>query len=260
MSTFGKISLALIVLVTLVACAPSTPIAPTPVPPQQQPTNPPFPQEIQITQPEKRSIAVVGEGEVKVVPDFVEFVVGIETESGTLAPAKKANDAITLKVMEVIKKYGIDEKDFKTSYLSIYPQTDYRSSAITGYTVYNSIKLTVRDLNTFEALLTDVLGAGANRISGISFQVTDMDMYKAQARELALKNAKDKATDMASVLDQEIGAPLTIQEVILGSSGRYLNLLTDAVILSDAYIDTLSTIAIGQISIKASVTVEFELK
>ena len=208
----------------------------------------------------KRSIAVVGEGEVKVAPDFVELVVGVETESGTLAPAKKSNDAITIKVMEVIQKYGIDEKDYKTSYLSIYPQNDYRSSTITGYTVYNSIKLTIRDLAIFESLLTDILGAGANRISGISFQVTDVETYKTQARELALKNAKDKATAMASVLDQEIGVPLTIQEVVLSSSGRYLNLLVDAVILSDAYIDTLSTIAIGQISIKATVTVEFELK
>ena len=255
MSTIRKLALAFVLIVAIVGCAPApTPqVVPTPMP---QTTQPALPQQIQIVQPEKRSIFVAGEGEMKVKPDMAELRIGIETESGTVTVAKKENDTITKKVMAAIQKYEIDEKDIKTTYLSIYPNTDYRSSAITGYTVYNSIKLTIRDLTIFEAVLSDVLDAGANHLD-VDFTVSDLEKYQAQARELALKAAMDKASEMAKTLGQEIGIPLSIQEVTSNDQIRYPS---SAFMLSAFGLEDISTIAFGQITIKAAVTVEFELK
>ncbi len=63
-----------------------------------------------------------------------------------------------------------------------------------------------------EELVTKVLQAGVNYVHGIDFQTTEFKKYREQARNLALRAAKEKAEMMAGVLGQSAGAPIQINE------------------------------------------------
>ena len=67
--------------------------------------------------------------------------------------------------------------------------------------------------------MTNVLAAGVTNIHGIDFQTTEIKKYREQARELALKAAKEKAEKMAAVLGTIDRRPLQISESYLGGWG-----------------------------------------
>jgi uncharacterized protein YggE len=106
------------------------------------------------------------------------------------------------------------------------------------------------------------LQAGVTNINGIDFQTTELKKYRRQAREMALKAAKEKADEMAAVLGQSTGEPVAINEnAISASSSRRIVLAQNSFQDMSGGISEISdTIALGKISIRANVTVVFKLK
>jgi uncharacterized protein YggE len=124
-----------------------------------------------------------------------------------------------------------------------------------------------------EDLVTKILESGVNYIHSIDFQTTEFKKYREQARELALIAAKEKAEKMAGALGLLIGDPLQISEGYAGSDWWYhsswngwgygrSNMMSQNVIqnIESNPGEISETIALGKISIKANVTVTFELK
>jgi len=225
-------------------------------------------------QMEKRIITVNGDAEVRVVPDEVLLTFGVETNNKKLNLAKEENDQIIKNIFTVAKNLLVEQKHIQTDYLGIEPRYKDYYNHITdfiGYTVKKTIVITIRDLSKFEDVLTNVLGAGANHIHGIKFQTTELRKYKDQARSLAIKAAKEKATAMANELGQKISVPYNIQENNSGwwsgynswwgsrwSGLRSQNTIQN--VQSPNPVENDGTIALGQIKVNASVTVSFELQ
>ena len=78
--------------------------------------------------------------------------------------------------------------------------------------VKKTITLLVRDLNRFEPMLNELLQAGVNELDSLSFRNGKFQALKAQARDEAVKNARDKADAMAADLGRRVGKPLKIVE------------------------------------------------
>lgn len=220
-------------------------------------------------------ITVNGEAVVKVQPDQIIITFGIETWDTEIMFAKQKNNDIMKKALSVIKNSGIQDKDIQTDYLSIEPRYDnnYDKKNFIGYFVRNTFVVTLSDANKVEDLVTNVLGSGVNFIHGINFQTTEFKKYREQARELALNAVKEKAEKMAGALGQHIGNPIHINEGYGGSDWWYYNswsgwgygrsnMMSQNVMQNiQSSSDQISeTIALGKISIKANVTVTFELK
>ena len=257
-----RISIACILLFSIVGCTPAAQMTPTLAPQSTQTSQPALPQQIQVIQPEKRSISVLGKGEIKVKPDMVRISMRVSTDDPIITKAQSKNNEITQNVLSILKKYNIEEKDIQTSYLSVYPNHDFSSYRVIGYSAEHTIQVLLRDLTQFEPLLIEVLETGASSVYGVEFKVSDEEKYEEQARTLAIKAAKDKAVSMANELGQEIGEPLTIQEAIERSNNSYNNyplLLGSQVSPSDILEDP-SLLSPGQLTITAVVTVEFALK
>ncbi len=228
----------------------------------------------QVTTPaEPRTISVIGEAEVRVVPDEVVLTVGVETTSKNLDTAKKDNDTRIAQVIASAKAHGIEAKHIQTDYLSIETryQDSYEKRGFIGYVVRRNAVITLRDLDQFESLLGSLLEGGANTIHGIQFRTSELRKYRDQARELALKAAQEKAVAMAGVLKQEVGDPLVVTEQQNGWYGwygawwgaRWGSSMTQNVIQNvedSTYLGQDSTLAPGQIAITAQVSVEFEIK
>jgi len=127
--------------------------------------------------------------------------------------------------------------------------------------------VTVKDTEILEKVLEKAIDAGANGIDGVQFRSTDLRKHKDKARLMAVKAAKEKATDMAGALGQKIGRPRTISEMPSnyngwgGWWGYYGNVTAQNAVLNvgPAAGATGEVTALGQIRINAKVTVAFEL-
>ena len=221
---------------------------------------------------EPRLITVAGDAEVRVVPDEVLLTLGVETWDEDLIVAKDQNDAIVNKVLGLAADYAIDPQHVKTDYVNIEPRYrhgTYDEQDFIGFFVRKTIVFTLRDISKFEDLLTDVLGVGVNYVQGIQFRTTQLRTYRDEARALAIKAAREKAIALAKELGQEVGEPRMIREdksdwwsgygAWWGSAwggAMAQNVIQELGGTSSAT----DTLAPGQISVQARVTVNFQLE
>lgn len=212
----------------------------------------------------RRTISVTGDAEVKVVPDEVVINMAVETNNSDLDKAREENDKKVSAVIAMVKKLGVEGKFIQTDYLSVEPRYDYtvqynneRERKFLGYYMTKNISVTLRDVSKFEKLVADALKIGTNYIRGISFQTTELRKHRDQARLMAIRAAKEKATALATELGQKIGKPITISE-----SSYNVPMFKANLSRSDDMEGSSSgeVIALGQIEIKASVSVTFELE
>lgn len=170
-------------------------------------------------------ITVTGEAVIYVKPDKILISLGIETWDVDIRVAKQKNNDILQKTIIGIKKLGITEKNIQTDHLSIDPRwkNEYRKEDFIGYFVRNTMVITLSETGKIEEFVTMALSSGVNYLHGVDFQTTELKKYREQARELALKAAKEKAKKMAGVLGQSIGSPIQINETFSGMPWRYFS-------------------------------------
>jgi len=219
---------------------------------------------------DRPKITVAGEAVVNVKPDKIVITFGIETSDADVNTAKQKNSELMKKAVGVAKDCGVHEKDIQTDRLSIEPRWEdgYKQQKFLGYFVHNTMMVTLSDLEQLDKLITSALQAGINRLNGVDFQTTEFKKYREEARELALKAAREKAEKMSAVLGQTIGKPLQINENYTGSSwyggwgrGRSSGMSQVQVQAERGSSGEITdTVALGKLAIRASVSVTFELK
>ncbi|MFV9505598.1 MAG: SIMPL domain-containing protein [Oscillochloridaceae bacterium umkhey_bin13] len=161
-----------------------------------------------------RQVTVFGRGEVRVAPDMATVQIGVETSAPTTQEALAQNSAQAQAIIERVRQLGIAERDVQTSGFNIYPTYDEQGRSVTGYTVSNMVLVTIRDLDQAGALLDQVVQAGANRVYGVSFGISDPAEAEAQARAAAMQNARERAEQLAQGGNASLGAVLVISEAI----------------------------------------------
>lgn len=225
---------------------------------------------------DRAKITVTGDAVVNVKPDKITISFGIETSDKQISVAKQKNDDIWKKAVAAFKECGVPEKEIQTDHLSLEPRykPEYERENFLGYFVRNTLVVTLDDTAKVEELVTKALEAGVNYIHGIDFQTTELKKAREQARELALKAAKEKAEKMAAVLGQSVGKPIFINENQTGSPWGYNSSWwgwgygRDRGVSQSQNVrergggtgEVSETIALGKISIRANATVTFELK
>ncbi len=162
--------------------------------------------------PGMRQVAVVGHGEVKGQPDTATVQIGVETEAAAAKDALAQNTTQAQAIQQKLKDLGIAEKDIQTSNFSISPAYNSDGRQVTGYRVSNMVTVTIRNLDQAGNLLDQVVQAGANSIYGVSFSVDDPQKLLEQAREQAIKDAKARATQLATAGGATVGDVLVINE------------------------------------------------
>ena len=219
--------------------------------------------------PDPGIITVTGDAEVRVVPDEVILTLGIETWDKNLNTAKQQNDTRAGAVINTIQRFGVAPRHIQTGHISVQPvYDDYSHLGLDGYFVRKTITVTLKDLAKFEDLLTAVIDAGANNVHGIQFRTTQLRQHRDNARQLAVQAASEKAVAMAAVLDQKVGRPRTINENSTDWWSSYSDwwggrggMMTQNVIQEVGNSSfTEETLAPGQITVRAQVSVSFELE
>jgi len=163
--------------------------------------------------PPVRTLSVNGTGQAFLSPDIAYIYIGVHTEEETAADAVEANNSQTQQVIAALQDAGIDAKDIRTTSFSIWPNQQYSPDGqptSTRYVVDNSVFVTVRELDGLGDLLDSAIGAGANSINSIQFDVADKDEALKQAREEAVKDAKEQAQQLADAAGMSLGDVQTI--------------------------------------------------
>ena len=164
-------------------------------------------------QPVQRSITVTGTGLVTLTPDIAYVSIGVHSQDPSAKVATDDNNTKAAAVIAAIKGFGVDVKDIQTTNFSIYPQQQYdNSGTITGtiYMVDNTVYVTVRDLSKLGDLLDGTIGAGANSVSNISFDLADKTAVLTQARQAAVVNARKQADELTAATGVSLGDVVSI--------------------------------------------------
>lgn len=211
------------------------------------------------------SISVSGSSAIRVPPDRVVVVFGIETFARTPSASQAQNARLSKAVLVAIRALGIADKDIATANLTIQPRyDDYDWNVISGYAARNTIAVTLRDVEKLEAVLVSALEAGATTVDGIEFSVTNLRELRDEARDLAVKAALEKAEAMAKAADVKVGNVTNIREDAWdygyfgwwGGSRQWTNYQNVVQDLAGEGAITLEDggISLGQIVIKAQVS------
>jgi len=210
-------------------------------------------------------ISVSGEGTVKVTPNMMILSISAETIGDNVTKVKKDNDVIISKTLAFLKKMKIAQKDIKTQKLSLYPRYNYEKKKNYNVAV-QSINITLRDLSVYEKIMEGLIDSGINRLNGITYESSKIEILKTESRKLAMLDAKKKAEDLAGALGQKVGKAISISDnsnyhyerpVELSLKNRSEMLAMDS---SSDEPTQKTTISEGEIDIKSSVDVTFILE
>jgi uncharacterized protein YggE len=153
----------------------------------------------------------------------------------------------------------VEEKDIQTTFLALRPQFDYRKGMrISYFAAEQTMSVTVRDLSKLDALLESLIKAGGNRIDSIDYETSDLRKYRDQAREQAVKAAREKAQALAAALGQQIGKAQAIEEMVEPAYQGY-SFMPNTSAGTRSRGQGGPSLAAGQKSISASVVVSFDL-
>jgi hypothetical protein len=203
-------------------------------------------------------MSVSGTGLVTVVPDIATINVGVRTEADAVTDALSGNTAQANAISQVLQGLGVAEKDIQTSNFNVYPSERY--DPMTGqsegqyFIVENTVNVTVRDLSTLSEVLSAVVDAGANNIYGINFNVENRDEAVAEARQLAIQDAKAKAEAIAEEAGVSLGEVINISVYSSSSPVTYFDAK------GGAYTEAAVPISAGTLTITMECSLTYEIK
>jgi uncharacterized protein len=226
----------------------------------------------QISLDNSRTLNITGDAAVNVVPDRVRVFLGVESRNANLLVAKAVNDAGVRKVIDAARALNITPGDIQTDYIQVDMSYDSHDQTIIDfYRVTKDVQILLKNIQQFEELVTQVLLAGANHVYDVEFSTSELRKHRDAARALAVKAAQEKARDLAAAAGLKVvGTPFAVSSYSYGGGASYgrwhsrgygqsQNVVQSAGSGSDG-IGVDGTVALGKISVTASVSMEFRLQ
>jgi uncharacterized protein YggE len=229
-------------------------------------------------QPPVNTITVEGEGRAFAVPDTATFTYTVTEEASSVAAAQDSANKRISAILNVLEESGIQEEDIKTVSYNVSPRYEFRDEigqgvsgregieifpypegnrVLVGYEVSQTNEVRVRDTQTAGELLTQIGGSGADYVSGLSFTIWDSKEVEAEAREMAIDDARAKAGLLARQLDVDLGKVTSFSESKGGYPiPMYARAESDMALGGQA---APADISIGQNEINSYVTITYEI-
>lgn len=174
----------------------------------------------------KRSIAISGSATVIAQPDLAIVTFTINKRANALAAALGALKGDSLRLRDALQRAGVASTDINTDHFSILP-FDYepsqaRASDYNGenkpaqeriYAVNSRIDVTVREIKRLSEFVDLGIASGAEGIAGLQMLDSKLRAHRDEARVLAAKAAREKATLLATASGAKLGCLIKIEEV-----------------------------------------------
>src|SRR5262245_50620784 len=150
-----------------------------------------------------------GDATVSKRPDLAFISVGVEAQAPSASQAQRDLASLANKLIAKAKSLGVPDKEINTGGYSVGPIYSPDGKAIiTGYQAGESLQLKWHNVdNVGSALDGLVQQGGAMRIS-VSFGLNDPKAAQAEARALAIVDARSRANAMAKAAGVQLGQVL----------------------------------------------------
>lgn len=203
------------------------------------------------------TIEVTGSSSMEVAPNQAVVRISIENTNKDAKVAASENAKIMQNVQSKLLGLAIPKDKMQTVNYNVYPQYSNRGNnqSITGYSVNNTIAVTVDDIGKLSTVIDTAIAAGANNINSVELGVSNREQYKNQALVGAVNSAKEQAQIVASALGKRIVGVKNIH--ILNTSFNPIRPYNFALAKSAAADSESTPIQEGTIQLKASVDATF---
>lgn len=212
----------------------------------------------------ENTIQVNSSETVKIIPDMAEVVYAVRSEHTEAAACQTNNNEAVFQVITLLKQLGVAETSIQTSDYYMHPIYSYRNNTtkVVGYEATTTLTVSDLPIDGLGDVLTGSVLTGINTIQSITYQASKYDECYQTALTNAISSAYEKANAMANATGCTIGHVISIQETSGYSEARYTdyartNQLNAA--KEEALVDTAVQMMPGEISVEASIIVEYQL-
>lgn len=155
------------------------------------------------------TLTVVGTGVAARAPDVVHVQIGVQGRHAGAAAALADGQARMTRIREALTGLGVAAGDVRTGNVGITPQPPGEPPA---YVVDTQVGVVLRAPDRLDEVLAAVFAAGATAVHGVTHAMHDPRPLAAQARDLALADARARAEQIAAATGVALGPPLSVQE------------------------------------------------
>jgi uncharacterized protein YggE len=158
-------------------------------------------------------VRVVGLGQVSAPPDVLRVSFSVEHVAPDVAAAVAQVGERTDAVIAALRAQGIEASDISTATVNVFQE--YREHGQSpGYRGSHLLTATTKDLTGFGRLLNAAVDAGGNSLGlqGLQFDIEDKTELLTRARELAFRQARAKAEELAALAGYSLGSVTSMSE------------------------------------------------
>ncbi|WNC70829.1 SIMPL domain-containing protein [Thalassotalea psychrophila] len=163
-------------------------------------------------------VEVTGKGAVLIDPDIFTFSITLADRAMTAEQAKQVVDEKTNELLALAKKIGVDQNSIETTQMSIRPIFDNKSKSAQDLyqpsliDVSRELTFILTNFEHYDPILDQAIRLGVKHISKLQYETSKADEYYRQALNVAIKDAEEKAKQIASRLNFKLGAVTHMSE------------------------------------------------
>ena len=163
-----------------------------------------------------QTIEVTGQHSMTIEPDEVHFSIQFEEYWKEEFEGKKWEeyrtkiDIVTIEneLIEELHSLGIDKKR-----ITLKQSGNYWRHRGKDFLINKNIEIVLHSLKTANQLTNKLSTRGIKSMNIVKLVNHDIEKYRLEVQQEALKKAKHKATELASVYGQNLGKPISIIEI-----------------------------------------------
>ena len=159
-------------------------------------------------EPTSPHLSVTGYAEQLVQPDQVVLNVSISHSDKNINKAKDEVDNVIARVIKVANTFNVSKNNIDASQLNIYRQHEYnqvtQKQEFSTFQVTRNVEIKLTDVDKYALFLQELVEAGINEISYMQFSYSKAGELQDRLKELAIKDAKFEAKELASAFDAKL--------------------------------------------------------
>lgn len=173
------------------------------------------PVEVTMVQNEGRSVSVQGEGVVRVAPDRATASIVFRQRAESLMDAHNMVQRDLQRLVDAVAAAGYERGVVRSGALHYNPEYSYeqgRAPQLVGYHAQMTVIVRIENMDDLPRLMELAMSSGAFEIHPVEYGVSNLAEKRKEARALAMKAARERAEELASGFDAEVGHVLQIAE------------------------------------------------
>lgn len=168
----------------------------------------------------QNTVLVSGTGTVRAQPDTVQMVISMRYTARTTRQAQAEVTGMVRQALEILRDSGVEERNIGTAMLRFFPEYEWgpQGRNFLGQRAEQTIAFSIDDIGEGGAsaspsdIIDRLIGINGIELQGMHFSVRDAEELHYRARELAYREALEKARQYARLSGQRIVRTLSVVE------------------------------------------------